>query len=84
MDLWTKILAGVLRAALAPALLWLTSRGIINETESTQVIIALAGILLAGAWSAWQKIVDHRERQALISALAMVQSAQSAPPPRAA
>ena len=45
MDLYQKIAAGVLRAALAPVLVWLTSHGIISESETTQVVVALAGVL---------------------------------------
>ena len=49
------IIGGLIRTALAGALTWLVAKGYITESQAAQIPMYLAGFIIVGGLSAWNK-----------------------------
>ena len=70
-----QILGSVLRSLLKAAFGWLTMRGFIEADQGEALVAGLVGLILSIAWSGW---VKFRDRQKLVTALAVPRAATEA------
>ena len=86
MDLAVRIVGGLIRAALGPFLQDVVARGYLSASDTEAAIWGLAGVIVAGAWSAYNHYTHNEEVSTLRAALALRARAEdaSAPPPRPA
>lgn len=81
MDLAIRILGGLIRAGLGPFLQDVVAKGWLSESDATAAVWGISGVIVAGAWSAWQKWQHHDEVAALRGAIAFQSQQHQYPQP---